>query len=48
MGAITAADWDPALVRTDPKELCTDEHIGGGLALPAPMQALYTAEANAK
>lgn len=48
VGAITAADWDPALVRTDPKELCTDEHIGGGLALPAPMQALYAAEANAK
>lgn len=45
MGAITAADWDPALVRTDPKELCTDDHIGGGLALPAPMQALYAADA---
>jgi uncharacterized protein len=48
MGAITAEDWDPALTRTDPKELCTDDHLSGGIALPAAMQAYYTAEASAK
>jgi uncharacterized protein len=41
MGIITAADYDLGAVFTDPSELCTDDHIGGGHALPAPMQALY-------
>jgi uncharacterized protein len=43
MGALTAEDYDPALTRTDPKELCTDDHIGGGQPLPPPMQALSAA-----
>lgn len=39
MGAITRDDYDIKMVRTDPYELCTDEHVGGQ-PLPAPMQAM--------
>jgi uncharacterized protein len=38
MGAITADDYDPEEVRTDPAELCTDDFRSGGQPLPAEIQ----------
>ncbi|MGN6107544.1 MAG: TIGR04463 family radical SAM/SPASM RiPP maturase, partial [Kofleriaceae bacterium] len=38
MGKITADDYDPAEIKTNPAELCADEVLGGGLALPETMQ----------
>lgn len=38
MGAITADDYDVLAIRTDPRELCTEDHLGGD-ALPAAIQA---------
>jgi uncharacterized protein len=39
MGAIGPGDYDPAAIRTDPAELCTDD-FQAGQPLPAPMQKL--------
>lgn len=41
MGFITADDYDPAQIETDPGELCATVHLEGGNDLPAAMQALY-------
>lgn len=43
MGAITAEDYDPEEIRTDPAELCADVHVEGK-ELPLPMQRLYAAQ----
>jgi uncharacterized protein len=40
-GRITEADFDPAEARTIPSELCADDIIDGGLALPEGMQHYY-------
>lgn len=41
LGAIKHGDYDPAAVATVPSELCADDVIGGGKALPPEMQAHY-------
>lgn len=43
MGAIAQDDIDPALARTDPAELCTDDMLSGE-ALPDAMTALYASQ----
>lgn len=40
MGAITAADFDPERIYTDPNELCADVNLGGQ-AIPQRMKDLY-------
>ena len=40
-GEIREDEWDPQETGTVPAELCADDVIGGGLPLPANMQALY-------
>lgn len=40
-GVVKPDDYDPVAARTDPKALCTDDHIGGGRALPTAMQDAY-------
>ncbi|WP_437834224.1 TIGR04463 family radical SAM/SPASM RiPP maturase [Sorangium sp. So ce1153] len=44
VGAVTADDFDPGAVRTDPAELCADTALAGE-ALPPEMQAFYDAHA---
>lgn len=44
-GAITAEDYDPAEVQTDPSALCTDVHVPGGMELPASMKRHLAATA---
>ncbi|QJW89091.1 radical SAM/SPASM domain protein maturase [Spirosoma taeanense] len=41
MGFITAEDYDPADIQTDPNELCTTVLDAGGNDLPSAMKALY-------
>jgi len=41
MGIVTAEDYEPDAVETDPQALCADVYTDGGQALPETMQAMY-------
>ena len=41
VGEIARDEWDPVEVRTDPRELCSDDVVGGGIPLPPEMQRHY-------